>query len=360
MRTICLIRHGEPDFPDKKRCCLGRLDLPISEAGRKRAALLQNVLIPLGGAHVFCSPLKRCTETAEAAGFGHFDIIEDFAEVDTGLWDGLTFDEIRQKWPEEYKRRGEDEWNEPFPGGESLNDCFLRASAALDELLMKYPAGDLFIFAHRGVIQALYAHLTQKSREEVLKKIPDYCMPIFLLADRDKVIAEAVSDPENPLKQFPDEEECAELMRSFGTPQKVIEHGAAVKGKSEEICSALNKKGFDLNTKAACAAAMLHDIERTEKRHAAAGAKLLFENGYYSIAPIVADHMELPAEEEFISEKSVVFLADKLIINTVPVPLEERYLAGRDEQTLLYAKEKLHQAERVREMVLKEITDLSS
>lgn len=355
MRAVYLIRHGEPDFPDKKRCCLGRLDLSLSEKGRSQAALLRNTLIPLCGAHALSSPLKRCTETAEAAGFGHFDIIEDFAEVDTGLWDGLTFSEIRKKWPEEYERRGVDEWNEPFPKGESLNDCFIRASKALDEVLAKYPAGDLFIFAHRGVIQALYAHLTKKNRKEVLARVPDYCTPIVLLTDGNEVIAETVIDPSEPVKQLPDRAACEELMRSFGTPRRVIEHGIAVEEKTRMLCLELNRMGHDLNTEAAGAAAMLHDIARTEKDHAAAGAKYLFDQGCVLLAPLAGDHMELPEEEVYISEKTVVFYADKLVRNTRTVTLEERYLSDREGRDLFFAKAKLAQAEKIRKMLLNEI-----
>ena len=86
------------------------------------------------------------------------------------------------------------------------------------------------------------------------------------------------------------------------------------------------------------------------KHHAAAGAEWLFEKGYASTAAVVGDHMFLTGgEEELINEKTVVFLADKLVKETSRVTLEERYLADPAPEKQHYVQAHYEQARRLLE-----------
>ena len=105
MRRVYLIRHGEPDFPGGKRMCLGRTDLPLSPVGRMRAAMAGAYLRDAGISAVFSSPLRRAAGTAAHIG-APVSTDAGFAEADYGVWDGLTFEEIRRDYPALYARRG--------------------------------------------------------------------------------------------------------------------------------------------------------------------------------------------------------------------------------------------------------------
>ena len=106
MRDIYLIRHGMPDFPGGARMCLGRTDLPLGLRGRLQAALLGAEFAGSGLGDCFCSRLTRSRETAELMGCERPVVIPGLEEMDAGEWDGLSFDEIRRRWPEYYERRG--------------------------------------------------------------------------------------------------------------------------------------------------------------------------------------------------------------------------------------------------------------
>jgi hypothetical protein len=92
------------------------------------------------------------------------------------------------------------------------------------------------------------------------------------------------------------------------------------------LAGELNAAEQDLDLTLVEAGALLHDIARLEKKHAAAGARLLAELGYPALAPIVAAHMDLSGvDPNEISEALVVYLADKQVWEDEPVTVEERF-----------------------------------
>ena len=64
MRTIYLIRHGKPEFPDEQKYCIGRTDLPLSEEGRTQIRALGETFAGRRIEKIYTSPLKRCRESA--------------------------------------------------------------------------------------------------------------------------------------------------------------------------------------------------------------------------------------------------------------------------------------------------------
>ena len=120
----------------------------------------------------------------------------------------------------------------------------------------------------------------------------------------------------------PDESECQELLKRYGTPAEVVAHCEAVSRKSQEIADSIcfNCK---LDRELVRSAAMLHDIAKTKKDHADTGADFLAACGYPGIADVVRSHHCLKKEDlETVTEKSIVFYADKLIDGAVEVTLE--------------------------------------
>lgn len=148
MRTIYLIRHGEPDFPGKKRMCLGRTDLPLSSAGFQQAAAAAKKLEGRQ-LHVFSSPLRRALQTAQALK-RPIAVLKDLQEMDAGEWDGLDFDTIAEKYPELYQKRASDKTIPP-PGAESNETGLRRFETALLQAVAG-TSGDLAIVGHGGIM----------------------------------------------------------------------------------------------------------------------------------------------------------------------------------------------------------------
>lgn len=125
---------------------------------------------------------------------------------------------------------------------------------------------------------------------------------------------------------IPTPQMCEQLWESEGLADGLKKHLTAVAELSVKIGSALNRNGFSLDLPLIEAAALLHDIEKGAPHHDAAGAKKLEALGFYEIAPVVEAHMRLPeGYRPEISERAVVFLADKLLIGSQPVSLARRY-----------------------------------
>ena len=81
-----------------------------------------------------------------------------------------------------------------------------------------------------------------------------------------------------------------------------------------------------MNLERIAAAALLHDIAKKQKHHAEAGADILREMGYPDVAEIAGAHVHIRiCDEEPVSEKEVVHLADKLVQEDRIVPLETRF-----------------------------------
>ena len=147
MKHVYLIRHGLPAFPGGQRMCLGATDLPLGPEGLAQAAEMAQRLPPVTA--VFSSPLTRAVQTAQAIGMP-ITLLPDLRELYAGEWDGLTFEEIRQRYPELYAARGVTP-GLPLPGAEDNESGLDRFCRAMEEAAQTAP-GDLAVVAHGGVI----------------------------------------------------------------------------------------------------------------------------------------------------------------------------------------------------------------
>lgn len=155
-RRIYLIRHGHPDFPLGSRICLGQTDTPLGPLGRLQGVLLAQHLADVPLAAVYTSPLARARETARFLSADAI-VVPGLAERATGLWDGLSFEEIARRWPEEYAARGDDP-TLTMPGGEDLAAAGARFADAIAAILAE-TQGDIAIVAHKGVIETFLPRL---------------------------------------------------------------------------------------------------------------------------------------------------------------------------------------------------------
>ena len=104
---VFLVRHGRPDFPDRRAYLLGWTDLPLSPEGRAQAERLRGALEGIRFSRVWCSDLLRTRQTAEL--LGHEAIPrEDLREIRLGDWDGLPVEEVAAREPQAFTARGED------------------------------------------------------------------------------------------------------------------------------------------------------------------------------------------------------------------------------------------------------------
>ena len=157
--TLLLARHGATAYSLEKRFSgSGGVDLPLIELGLEQGAALAREVARRGEAtRIITSPLLRARQTADliAAETGlAVEIDELFAECSFGEWDGHTFTEVRDKWPEEMA-----DWlastSVAPPGGESFDACQARVRRGLRGLLDRYLGETVVVVAHVTPIKLL-------------------------------------------------------------------------------------------------------------------------------------------------------------------------------------------------------------
>ena len=149
---LILVRHGETALTAQGRFS-GRGDVPLSEQGEAQAMAAAGRVAGIARdvAAVATSPLSRCTRTAEliAAEQGgvKVTVVPDLIECDFGAWEGLTFAEAQERWPDVM-----DAWLDSTsvapPDGESFDAVAARVRRAVGTVLRAYPSSVVVVVSH--------------------------------------------------------------------------------------------------------------------------------------------------------------------------------------------------------------------
>ncbi len=157
--TVLLARHGATAYSLEKRFSgSGGVDLPLIELGVAQGEALGAEIARRGDAtRIVSSPLLRARQTADliAARTGLEVEVDDlFAECSFGEWDGHTFADVRDRWPQELA-----DWlastSVPPPGGESFDVCQGRIRRGLRGLLDRYAGENVVLVSHVSPIKLL-------------------------------------------------------------------------------------------------------------------------------------------------------------------------------------------------------------
>ncbi len=155
---VLAIRHGETAWNVDSRI-QGQLDVPLNEFGRWQAHRLALAVSDEGIDAVYASDLLRAMQTAQAvaAGTGR-EIVTDpgLRERGFGVFEGMTYAEIQQRYPEMSERWRQRDPTFGAPGGETLRDFFDRSVATVTRLALAHPGQTIAVVSHGGVMDALY------------------------------------------------------------------------------------------------------------------------------------------------------------------------------------------------------------
>ncbi|MFJ8136035.1 bifunctional RNase H/acid phosphatase [Streptomyces sp. NPDC096013] len=151
--TFVLLRHGEtPLTPQKRFSGSGGTNPSLSTTGKDQAQRAATALAARGTIqHIIASPLTRTRETAAAVAerLGlDVTIEEGLRETDFGAWEGLTFGEVRERYPEDLTTWLADPTAQPTGGGESFADTAIRIAATRDKLTAAYAGRTVLLVTH--------------------------------------------------------------------------------------------------------------------------------------------------------------------------------------------------------------------
>lgn len=163
-------------------------DSDLSERGWAYAkALPQLVQDAVGDAPltVWHSTLKR---TGQTASFLQYPKLawKSLDELDAGVCDAMTYEEIEKYYPEDYASRDEDKFNYRYRGGESYFDVVTRLEPVIMELERQE---NILIIGHQAILRALYAYFHALSQDD----LPYIKIPLHTLLE---LVSGAIIDVE--------------------------------------------------------------------------------------------------------------------------------------------------------------------
>ncbi len=150
---LYLCRHGEV-AGDGKRRYNGHRDVDISENGVRQMKLLKEKLKDAPLTAIFSSDLIRTVKGAEIIGAYHNApriIKVEFKERSVGVWEGMSFEEIEGRYPDDWKAWLSDIVHFAPPGGESLLEVSHRVLPILRRVIETHSGEEILLVAHGGV-----------------------------------------------------------------------------------------------------------------------------------------------------------------------------------------------------------------
>ena len=161
---VVLLRHGDTRLsPERRFSGVGSSGLGLSAAGRDQAQRAAGSALLKEGAfaEVLTSPLTRCQETARivADALGVSVVVEpDLREMDFGVWEGMTFDEVQDRYPEDLQRWTQSATASPTGSSETFAAVVDRMGTVAGRLATRYAGASVVAVTHITPIKALVAH----------------------------------------------------------------------------------------------------------------------------------------------------------------------------------------------------------
>ncbi|MBW2651069.1 MAG: histidine phosphatase family protein [Deltaproteobacteria bacterium] len=179
---LYLARHGQVEN-FSEGTYNGHKDVDINELGVRQMEAVADRLKDENLAGVYSSDLIRTKKGADIIAAEHDLIPESYStlrELNVKLWEGLTANEIEEKFPGAF-----DEWRKNIagyriPGGESIRDMSIRVRLALKEILNANRGGNVVVVAHGAVNRVLLADAMGLDLNNIYSIEQDYgCLNII-------------------------------------------------------------------------------------------------------------------------------------------------------------------------------------
>jgi alpha-ribazole phosphatase len=208
--TIYLIRHGETEGAETKRY-KGHIDVPLSENGIRQMERVAEYVVgaglcacPIQGqphrvaptknmlTAIYTSDLSRAIKSAEIIAEPHGlkpIIIPELRERHFGIWEGMSFDEIKEKWPDAFNSWASNPLKFSPMEGESTIEVRERALKTFNKILDRHDSQSIAIVSHGGINRVMLCHLLGMPLENIFRVEQDYgCINIVKMWDKYPVV----------------------------------------------------------------------------------------------------------------------------------------------------------------------------
>lgn len=150
---LYLIRHGQVEGFGHKRYN-GQADVALTPLGRSQSEQLAERLAERPLAAVYGSDLSRCAYATHCLAAAHGlqpMLLPEVRELHIGEWEGRTWQELQDSYPQEWQARLQDLVNYRVPGGESLAEMAQRVRPALSRIVERHRGEEVVLVGHGGV-----------------------------------------------------------------------------------------------------------------------------------------------------------------------------------------------------------------
>lgn len=165
MVKLILVRHALTVDNQKSRLS-GHIDSSISEEGKEQIDKITNYLKDFDIDKIYTTTSSRTKDTVKKLSeLKSIEIIEkeSLKEISFGDFEGLTFDEIKDKYPKEFQDMIENGYEYKYPNGESLIDSYNRVCIELDNIISNNDDRTILICSHGGTIRNIITYLISNS-----------------------------------------------------------------------------------------------------------------------------------------------------------------------------------------------------
>jgi broad specificity phosphatase PhoE len=161
MTKIYLIRHGQTEW-NRRQTFRGIIDIPLNERGHREAEAILEAMKDNNISAIYTSPLRRSMETAKPIEkFFHLKIfpVKGLIDINYGDWQGLTIDDVKKRYKEQYNQWVKTPNLIRFPNGETLDEVQERSFCAFKDIVKENPGKTIVIIPHRVINKVLLCAL---------------------------------------------------------------------------------------------------------------------------------------------------------------------------------------------------------
>lgn len=157
LTKVIFVRHGETLWNHIKRY-QGHSDIALNATGVQQAELVARRLASENISAVYSSDLERAIQTGAIIGKKHSlrpISLPALREINFGLWEGLTYEEVMAVWPEVLSAIYTKPGVTMIPEGESFYNLQQRASSGLRRCIRNHPGETIVVVSHGGTMRVL-------------------------------------------------------------------------------------------------------------------------------------------------------------------------------------------------------------
>ncbi len=182
MTELWLVRHGQTDWNTEFRI-QGSIDKPLNATGIEQAQTLAQKLKDTHFDAIYASPARRAYQTASAIAqqLGMPIRTDDrLKEISLGLWEGLTWQQVQERYPEMFAKRKADPVHFAPEGAETYGDLAVRMVQAANDIAFAHPGERVLVVSHGMSLATLVSKAQGSALADAYHLVPQNATPVVI------------------------------------------------------------------------------------------------------------------------------------------------------------------------------------